>query len=93
MYTKMADHCLFFPSDNLFFPVLFFMLKSTYYSQNYASIIRQGLVSIAMAMLHWYWVLRTSFYNGFLWRHVKEEVLLNEIETVATANEEGRDDQ
>ena len=43
MYTKMAEYSLFFPSDNLFFPVLFFMLWSTYYSQNYASIIRQGL--------------------------------------------------
>ena len=35
---------LFFPSDYLIFPVLFFMLGSSYYSQNYASIIRQGLL-------------------------------------------------
>ena len=42
--TKMADHSLFFPSNYLFFPVLFFMLRSSYYSQNYASIIRQGLL-------------------------------------------------
>ena len=47
MYTKMAEYSLFFPSDNLFFPVLFFMLRSTYYSQNYASIIRQGLSTTA----------------------------------------------
>ena len=40
---KMAKHRLFFPSGCLFFPVLFFMLRSTYYSQNYASIIRHGL--------------------------------------------------
>ena len=48
----MANHSLFFPSDYLFFPVLFFILGSSYYSQNYASIIRQGLIQPRLLIIH-----------------------------------------
>ena len=39
----MTKHSLFLPSGNLLFPALFLKLRSTYFPQNYTSIIRQGL--------------------------------------------------